>query len=301
MRSLCTRVFIVSRSSFTPLSRTLWLPSGMPWLASSSSAGAHFGGQLARVIDVDAHPERMIFLQHLAELGRDPLRQENRDAGADAEELDVRDRAQAAEDFFQLVVAEEQRVAAGKQHVAHFGVFFEIFEGGFKLGVQFLFAHAADDAGAGAIAAVARATIGHEKQHAIRIAMDEPGHRHVRVFAARVRHVVGRGPGFLDPRDDLPPDRAVRIVAFDQVEKMRRDRERELVAGEQNAGALFFGEDEMLLELRQGGDAIPELPFPVVPEFRRDIREVTGRGGDELFSVVFTLDKSNHFACWEKS
>jgi hypothetical protein len=51
----------------------------------------------------------------------------------------------------------------------------------------------------------------------------------------------------------------------------------------------------MLLELRQGGDAILELPFPVVPEFRRDVREIAGRHSDELFSVLFACGKSKHF------
>ena len=126
------------------------------------------------------------------------MRQENRHARADAEKLDVRNRAQPAENFLQLVVAEKQRVAAGKKHVAHFGVLFEITESFLELGVQFLFAHAADDAAAGAIAAVARATIRHEKKHAIRIAMHQARHRHVRILAARIRHVVGRGPSLFD-------------------------------------------------------------------------------------------------------
>ncbi len=125
--------------------------------------------------------------------------------------------------------------------------------------------------------------------------MDQAGHRHVGIFAARVRHVVGRGPGFLDPRDDLPPDRAVGIVSLDQVEEMWRDGERELVAGKQHTGPLLIGEGEMLLELRQSRDAILELPFPVIPEFRRDIGEVSGRMGDELFSVLFAFGKSEHF------
>ena len=62
MSSLCTSVFIVSRSSFTPASKTLWLPSGMPALAKRSSALFHFNRQLARMIHMHAHPERMIFL-----------------------------------------------------------------------------------------------------------------------------------------------------------------------------------------------------------------------------------------------
>ncbi len=68
-----------------------------------------------------------------------------------------------------------------------------------------------------------------------------------------------------------------------------------LSAREQDAGALLVGEGQMLLELRQGRDAILELPFPVIPEFGRDIREITGRHGDELFSVLFAVGKSKHF------
>ena len=51
------------------------------------------------MIDVHAHPERMIFLQHRAELGRDPLRQENRNARADAEKLDVLESRAAGSGF----------------------------------------------------------------------------------------------------------------------------------------------------------------------------------------------------------
>ena len=114
-----------------------------------------------------AHPEWMIFLQHRAELGRNPLRQKNRNARADAQKLDVRNRAQPAQDFLELVVAENERVAAGKKHVAHFGVLFEIAKRFLEIGVQFLFAHATDDAAAGAISAITRATIRDQKQHAI--------------------------------------------------------------------------------------------------------------------------------------
>ena len=77
--------------------------------------------------------------------------------------------------------------------------------------------------------------------------MDQPRHRHVRVFPAWVRHVVRRTPRFFDPRNHLTPDRIVRIFARDQIEKVRRNRERELVAGEQNAAAFLFAQREVLL------------------------------------------------------
>src|SRR5205085_1346542 len=78
----------------------------------------YFNGQLARMIHVHAHPQWMVLLQHLAKRGRDALRQENRNARADAEKLDVRNRAQTAQDFLELIVAEEQSVAAAQEHIA---------------------------------------------------------------------------------------------------------------------------------------------------------------------------------------
>jgi hypothetical protein len=54
----------------------------------------------------------------------------------------------------------------------------------------------------------------------------------MRIFPAWVSHVVGRTPRFLDPRDHLTPDWIVRIFSWDQIEKVRRNREGEFIAGE---------------------------------------------------------------------
>ena len=105
---------------------------------------------------------------------------------------------------------------------------FEIPERFLEIGVQLLLADAAYDAAARAVPAVTGTTIRDQKKDAIWISMHQPRHRHVRILTARVRHVVRRRPGFLDPRDDLAPDRTIRIIAFDQVEKMWRHRQGEL-------------------------------------------------------------------------
>src|SRR4029450_4638035 len=110
------------------------------------------------------------------------------------------------EQLFNLVVAKNERVAATQEHVAHFGMTFEITKRFLEIGVQFLFADATNHAAAGARSTVARATIGHQKQDAIWVPMDKPRHRHVRIFAARVSHVVGGCPRLLDPRNYLTPD-----------------------------------------------------------------------------------------------
>src|SRR6266446_9122469 len=110
-----------------------------------------------------SHPDRMMFVQNLAYPCRDPLGQENRNTRADAEKLDVLDRAQSRQQLVDLVVAENERVAAAQEHITHFGVLFEITKRFLKIGVQFLFAYAADHATARAISAVSRTTIGHQK------------------------------------------------------------------------------------------------------------------------------------------
>ena len=107
---------------------------------------ADFGGEFARVVGVDGNEKRVVLFQHRAEFRRDALGQENRDARADADELDVRDGPQAGEDLVEPIIREEQGIAAGKQDVADFRVFFEIFERHFPLGFQMLLAHAGNDA-----------------------------------------------------------------------------------------------------------------------------------------------------------
>src|SRR5207253_9028940 len=106
----------------------------------------HFNGQLARMVYVHTYPERMIFLQHRAKLRRDSLGQENWNARADPQKFDVWNRVQAAQNFLELIVAENERIASAQKHVANFGVLFEVTERFLEIGVQFLFANTADDA-----------------------------------------------------------------------------------------------------------------------------------------------------------
>ena len=115
------------------------------------------------MVHMHAHPERMILSQHCTKLRRDALRQEDRHPRADPKKFDVWNRAKAGKNLIELVVAEKQGVPAAQQDVAHFGVGFQVTIDRFKFGMQFLFAHAADDAAPGAISAVAGASISHQK------------------------------------------------------------------------------------------------------------------------------------------
>ena len=55
---------------------------------------------------------------------------------------------------------------------------------------------------------------------------------------------------------------------------MRRDGHRQFIAGEQHAGALFFGQRQVFFELSEGRDPVLELPGGAVPV-----------GGGDVFGV----------------
>ena len=86
--------------------------------------------------------------------------------------------------------------------------------------------------------------------------MHEAGDGHVGVFSTGIRHFGGIGVSFLDAGNDLTADGAVGIGGVDEVEVMRSDSGGELGSGEENAGAFFFAESEVFLDVSEGGDAV---------------------------------------------
>src|SRR5215211_723377 len=70
------------------------------------------------MIRMDADKQGMKSLQHRAQVRRDPLRQKDRDARADADEFHVRNGAKLRQQMFELLIAEEQRIAPAQQHIA---------------------------------------------------------------------------------------------------------------------------------------------------------------------------------------
>ena len=101
--------------------------------------------------------------------------------------------------------------------------------------------------------------------------MHQTLHRHVAVLAAGGAHFIGVFQGLLDARDYLAGNGAAGIFRVDQIEIMRRDRHRQLVAGEQRAVPFFFGQRQMLLQLRKRSDAVFELPGGAVPVGGRNV------------------------------
>src|ERR1700704_150866 len=153
---------------------------------------------------------------------------------------------------------------------------FEVFICLFKLRVQFLFACAADDSTPCAIAAVGSAAICNQKKNAVGITVNESGNRHVRVFAARIRNLEWSTNCLLHPGNDLTSDGAIWIVWVDQIKKMWGNGERELIARKEDAGPFFRTESDLAFELFEVGYPVFELPFPIVPELRCNIRPEAG-------------------------
>ena len=85
------------------------------------------------MIEVSVHEDRVILLHHLAELGRDALRQMRCDATSDTNDLDVRNGAQLLEQIFESTITQHHRIATAHDDVADLGVLAQILERRFVL------------------------------------------------------------------------------------------------------------------------------------------------------------------------
>ena len=130
----------------------------------------------------------------------------------------MRDRLDAREDFGQRLVGQRQRIAAGQDHLADFGMIRDIGQ----RRLQRLARVAAADRGqrflAEAEPAIDRALIGREQQHPVGMAMRQPRHRAEVMVGDRIVKLALRLLQFVGRRDDLRADRIGGVVPVDQVE-----------------------------------------------------------------------------------
>ncbi len=226
---------------------------------------AQLGGGLFRMVDVDAHPDRPVLLENLAQLRRDALRQERRNARANANKLHMLDRPQTSEQVVELPVGKQQRIAARQQHIADFRMRLDVAQPLLVFRVEVVVLRVGNEPAARAVTTVSRAPVRHEKQHPVRITMNQTRHRRVFVFAERIEHFFGVKLRLARTRNHLQPDGTVGIITINQVKKIRGDRHRQLVAREEHPGALVRRERHVALEVLQLGQAVFELPAPVIP------------------------------------
>ena len=227
-------------------------------------------GDLVGVVDMDVEPERVILLKHVAEVVIHPHRHEDRDARTDADDLDVLDLAQPAEQLRQQLGGQHQGIAAGKEDVPHLGRSFEIVDLHVELGARELLARLAHDARARAVAAVGSALSRDQHQHSIRVAVHEARYRRVRILRQRIFHHGGERFEFRGGRDHLSAHGVVGIGRVDQRDEVRRDVHPEQVGGRQSF-RLALGELEDLSDLVRRVEAMAELPAPTVPLIVRNV------------------------------
>ena len=119
----------------------------------------------------------MVSAQHGTEFRRNALGQEDRDAGPDAQELDMRNGAQLAEQKVQLFVAQQEGVPSAQEHVPDFGMAADVIHLTVELRMKVVAGGVADETRPGAIAAIRRTPIGHQEKDAVRVAVYQSRHR----------------------------------------------------------------------------------------------------------------------------
>ena len=240
---------------------------------------------LVRVVDVDVEPHRVVLRQHLAELVVDPLGQEDRDPGADPDDLDVGDLAKAAQERISRSFGASVRpIAAGDEDVANLRRAADVVELGLELAAVEVLGRVADDPAPRAVAAVARALGRDEQQDPVGVAVDEAGDRGVAVLGEGVLHHPREGAQLRADRDDLAADRVVGIVGIDERDEVGRDVHPELV-GRREPLALVVGQVEDLLEILERVEPLRELPAPVVPLLVRNVLPDPGPPADGRLPV----------------
>ena len=265
--------------SLTPASRTLWFPTGRPARVSLSTARETSGVISFGMVEMQVDPERVVLREHLAQLVVDPLRQEDRHAAPDPDDLDVRDLAQAAQDRFEELGRERQPVAAGDEDVADLRRPTQVLELGLVVLAVEVLGRVAHDPRARAVPAVRRALRRDQHQDPVRVAMDETGHRRVAVLGERVLHHRGERLLLAAGRDDLAADRVGGVVRVDQADEVRRDVDAELVRRREPL-TLVVGQVQDRLDLLEVVDPMAELPAPVVPLLVGDVRPERGAPAD---------------------
>ena len=123
----------------------------------------------------------------------------------------------------------------------------------------------AHQAAARAVAAVGRAGVERQEEHAVGVAVDQTLDDAGAVLAAGIGHVPAAHHELALLRHDLEADRAGGIVRIDQRREVRGDRDRKLLARQQKPSPFRLGQIEQALELIETGETMTHLPAPIVP------------------------------------
>ena len=205
----------------------------------------------------------MVAREDAAQLGGDALRQGARRAGAAADYLDVVDGAQPAQQVVQAFVGEQERVAAGDQHVADRRGAGDVVDALLQLGARVMLVMIADEVLAKAVAAVGGADVGDLERDPVGVHVHHGVHGGVVQLGQRIGQpqvvvqLVNRG-------HLLQPQRAGGIVGIHQAGVVGRDAPAILRPGGANLRPFRLAQAQVPAQFLHRGDALPHLPAPVV-------------------------------------
>ena len=216
-----------------------------------------------------AHPDRLHRCQHPRQLRRNPLRQRRRRLGADPYQLDVRNRAQRAQQPPQLGIRQHQRIPPRNQHIAHLRMPPQPLERRTILPPHRWPAAAPRrfrGARAGAIAAKHGAIPRCQQKRLVRIRPDQPRRHRMRLLAQRIRQLPGGHPGLAPIRQQRPPQGPVRRLLRQQRQHVGRHRQRHAPGFRRGQRApLALGQRQHPRDLRRRARPASQLPAPVRP------------------------------------
>ena len=121
----------------------------------------------ARAVELRVHPHLAAAPEHRGEFARDARGIHARRARAEAHDVDLRETRERAHEAHDLVVGEDERVAARDEHVAHERMVLHVGEAGLQLLVRAHDLGAVEEALARAVAAVHEAAVARHHEHAV--------------------------------------------------------------------------------------------------------------------------------------
>ena len=154
-------------------------------------------------------------------------------------------------------------------------------------------------AAARAMPTVHGAHVGDQKQHAVGIAVREPGCRGIGVLVQRVRILIVGIVQLLGARDRHLADRIVGIVEVDQREIVGRDRHAQLSQRLFDPVLLIGRQGHDLLEIVDRFGAVFHLPMPVVPKRLGNVgkQTVAGFHNGSPFSESSFVPRAGYVRC----
>jgi len=217
------------------------------------------------MVEVRVHVDRVVLLEHSAELGRDALGHHHGSAGAETDDLHVGDGPQALEDRFQVVVGQHEGIAAADEDIPHLGMGGNVVDGLLDVLLGHVDIGVAHEAAPRAVAAVHAADVGDQQQHPVRVAVGEARHRAVHILVEGIRQIGGIIVQFRQAGHGLHAHGAVGILPIHQRRVVGRDLHGELGEAPLQVLALLLREREDLLQGGDVPDGVLELPPVVVP------------------------------------